>query len=200
VVRHRPRMCGPGRRTFRPPERPSLPPPVSANLHRREKHAENRRFLRRGGRGRASLALRVSTDICPVSPCALTDPAWAWRAARFPRWRGGAGRPGSGDVRRPAHNAGRVVGWRAVWVGPEFRLPIGPWPGEKTVYFPRKTGQAARPGIWQPTLDKRGQNGDERTQQGAHLKTFSDKAAQPETRRYRHERRAMEVDRPGGDA
>jgi hypothetical protein len=31
-----------------------------------------------------------------------------------------------------------------------LRWPNGPWPGEKTAYFPGKTGQVARPGIWPP--------------------------------------------------
>ena len=30
----------------------------------------------------------------------------------------------------------------------DHRWPNGPWPGEKTAYFPGKTGQMARHGIW----------------------------------------------------
>jgi len=29
-----------------------------------------------------------------------------------------------------------------------LRWPNGPWPGEKTAYFPGKTGQMARHGFW----------------------------------------------------
>jgi hypothetical protein len=41
---------------------------------------------------------------------------------------------------------------------PTLTLPNRPWPGEKTPVFPRKTGQAARHGIWQCEAAIAGQN------------------------------------------
>src|SRR5438876_3365826 len=40
--------------------------------------------------------------------------------------------------------------WRgdAPFVRADLRWPNGPWPGEKTPYFPAKTGHMARHGIW----------------------------------------------------
>ena len=34
------------------------------------------------------------------------------------------------------------------FLGGDLRWPNGPWPGEKTPYFPAKTGHMARHGIW----------------------------------------------------
>src|SRR6266404_9921462 len=36
----------------------------------------------------------------------------------------------------------------APFLGGGLRWPNGPWPGEKTPYFPAKTGHMARHGIW----------------------------------------------------
>src|SRR6266446_2638449 len=36
----------------------------------------------------------------------------------------------------------------APFLGGDLRWPNGPWPGEKTPYFPAKTGHMARHGIW----------------------------------------------------
>src|SRR5438876_2167820 len=40
--------------------------------------------------------------------------------------------------------------WRgdAPFVRADLRWPNGPWPGEKTPYFPAKSGHMARHGIW----------------------------------------------------
>src|SRR5207249_4772792 len=43
---------------------------------------------------------------------------------------------------------GEIFGADAPFLGGDFRWPNGPWPGEKTPYFPAKTGHMARHGIW----------------------------------------------------
>src|SRR5207244_9306687 len=40
------------------------------------------------------------------------------------------------------------LGTKRPSVGGDLRWPNGSWPGEKTPYFPAKTGHMARHGIW----------------------------------------------------